>query len=544
MDMGVNSSSDASGMLLSPSQGSRHMSLLVGVGFCLLLASWHFMFKPSAGDGATKEPPVSSTSLPIFGHLLGFYRHNIGYLEILRRQTRWPAYTIQILNLKTYVVTTPALSHVALRSRMLSLEPLSAMVVTRMLGLSKEANGILGLDKRGNWVGSPVLSERRVEFSRLLAPGPSLTGPSEIASNTVAAAVNAFGTEWEKQDLFRWLRDVITSGTVMGLYGPKNPVALDPTLIEDIWIFDENQLAMTWGFLQSWIAPAGVRAVKRISDAFEAYVREGRYELASEAVKSTIAATRKLGLCDNDYARLEVFNISVATVNTVPTAVSMIYNILANPKLLAAVRDELQGVLTTLPVDGKTHGRKKQELDLSAADKTCPLLIACYQEALRIGSTPTCNRAVLNDTVLTDPETGHQIKVNKGQRVSIPTFMLHSRDQIWGGDATVFDPWRFLPGGSAADSKGRAREQGFVPYGGGVHLCPGRHLAKLEILASGALMIMALEFSAEREGDNIVAPAYAGGFIGEANDKKTLASKFVRIRRREGLEDVEWSVKI
>ncbi|KAK0635778.1 cytochrome P450 [Bombardia bombarda] len=539
MDTIINSSSEAWGpeASLDAAVSSKRTYLLFGLGFCGLLAIWHYL-TPSQ-HGQVKEPPAVSPSIPLIGHFLGFYQQGIQYLETLRRKTPWPAFTIKLFSIKTYVVTTPALSHVALRSKSLSLEPLSATVATRMLGLSKAADRHFGIDERGEFVGSPTLGERRVEFSKLLGSGSTLSEPSQVASNAVADAVNKFDSNWESHDLFMWLRDVITVGTVAGLYGPKNPVALDPTLIEDIWTFDENQLRLSWGIFPKLVAPAGVRAVNRISAAFENYIHSGNDKLGSAAVQTTIAALKRLGLSDNDYSRLEVFNISVATVNTVPTAVSMISAILADPKLLFALRDEVQAIAATTTPPTKKHA----QLDMAAAQTACPLLIACYQEALRIGSLPTCNRAVLEDTTLVDPDTGVAVAMQKGHRVSIPTFMLHGRDQIWGGDAQKFDPWRFMPGGSAADAKGRAREQGFVPYGGGVHLCPGRHLAKAEILASGALMVMALDF--------VVGGEMAGASAAEVRAKESksgakkpkAAERMVRIRRREGWEDVVWSVK-
>lgn len=270
-----------------------------------------------------------------------------------------------------------------------------------------------------------------------------------------------------------------------------------------------------------------------MSQAFQKFFIDGNEEYASEAVKSSLATARKMDVSAEDYSRIEVFNISVATVNTVPTAVAMIQNILANTDLLRSLRKELEVILTTK----ETPYGRQAELDIGRAEVECPLLNACYQEALRIGSTPTCNRAILEDVVLTDPDTGREILFKKGWRVSIPTFLLHNRDTFWGGDAESFKPEKFLPGGVATDSKGKVRTQGFVPYGGGAHLCPGRHLAKMEILASGALVIMALDFEAE---NGFVAQNYTLN----SGAKKPVGLENVKIRRREGWERVEWSVKI
>lgn len=286
-------------------------------------------------------------------------------------------------------------------------------------------------------------------------------------------------------------------------------------------------------------AREGLRARERLANAFEQYLRSGHEQHASAAVRSTVEILRKHGLSIEDNSRLEIFNISVATVNTTPTAIWMIINILAQPKLLTALRAELQTIMTTTPAGQDTPGRRV-ELDLSGVgETTCPLLFATYQEALRLGSIPTCNRAVLEDAVLTDPETARDILFKRGQRVVIPTFMLHMREAIWGRDADTFDPWRFMDGAAMAGKDRKARSQGFVPYGGGVHLCPGRYLAQMEILAVAGLMTAALDFEAADGGD-ITVHAHPSA----SGSKKPALPQLVRIRRRAGWEDVEWGVKV
>lgn len=115
------------------------------------------------------------------------------------------------------------------------MDPLTAYVAPKLLGLSKESHHHFGIDHTGFYTGSSGLRERREEFSHALAPGPGVNQPGQACSNVVAEAVNAFGADWATRDFFLWLRDVITLGTANGLYGPKSPVALDKSLIQDIW---------------------------------------------------------------------------------------------------------------------------------------------------------------------------------------------------------------------------------------------------------------------------------------------------------------------
>lgn len=115
------------------------------------------------------------------------------------------------------------------------MDPLIAHVSGKILGLSKDAGPYFGLDHAGLYRDTLALRERREEFSHSLAAGPGANLPAQHCSDAVAEAVNAFGDEWVSRDLFIWVRDVITLGTANGLYGPKSPMAVDNSLIQDIW---------------------------------------------------------------------------------------------------------------------------------------------------------------------------------------------------------------------------------------------------------------------------------------------------------------------
>jgi hypothetical protein len=60
---------------------ARHSSVYVGLGFCVLLALWHY-FDVSGHD--PREPPIVKPSIPLIGHFVGFYRHGVTYLDRMR----------------------------------------------------------------------------------------------------------------------------------------------------------------------------------------------------------------------------------------------------------------------------------------------------------------------------------------------------------------------------------------------------------------------------------------------------------------------------
>ncbi|KAL7930656.1 hypothetical protein V8C35DRAFT_283175 [Trichoderma chlorosporum] len=219
------------------------------------------------------------------------------------------------------------------------MDPLTAYVVPKLLGLGNDSGHHFGIDHTG-FYSSSALRQRREEFGHALAPGSGVNLPDQICSDIVAEAVNAFGTGWTTRDLFLWLRDVITLGTANGL------------------TFDNNQLRLSWGVVPNLNAPAGVRTLNKISEAFQKLVQNGNYNLACDAVNIGIATARKMDISVEDYSQTEVFNVSVATVNTVPTAVALIQNILANSNILQALRKEPETVLTVKQTSDGTGGAR------------------------------------------------------------------------------------------------------------------------------------------------------------------------------------------
>ncbi len=70
-----------------------------------------------------------------------------------------------------------------------------------------------------------------------------------------------------------------------------------------------------------------------------------------------------------------------------------------------------------------------------------------------------------------------------GTKVLIPYRQLHFDDKVFGANAAVFDSERFLA------SKELSRSSSYRPFGGGTTYCPGRFIAKKEVLTFVALVL-------------------------------------------------------
>ncbi|KAL0483493.1 cytochrome P450 [Acrasis kona] len=73
-----------------------------------------------------------------------------------------------------------------------------------------------------------------------------------------------------------------------------------------------------------------------------------------------------------------------------------------------------------------------------------------------------------------DTELGH-LKLKKGLMVNINIFAIHRNPHVWGQDAEMFRPERFLP----EESKGR-HNSAWIPFSGGPRTCIGNRFSLLE----------------------------------------------------------------
>jgi cholesterol 7alpha-monooxygenase len=138
---------------------------------------------------------------------------------------------------------------------------------------------------------------------------------------------------------------------------------------------------------------------------------------------------------------------------------------LHNESILASIRNEIVPVVN------------EGLIGLEYRLEQCLFLDSVYNEALRITASSSSIRTVLSTTDI----GGKQLR--SGTKVLIPYRQLHFNEDVWGTDAKTFDPERFLK------NKNLARNSSFRPFGGGTTYCPGRFLAKREVMTFVALLI-------------------------------------------------------
>jgi len=149
--------------------------------------------------------------------------------------------------------------------------------------------------------------------------------------------------------------------------------------------------------------------------------------------------------------------------------------ILFDPTLLAALRAEVDPIFATAGPGAD---------NLESRLQNCPLLEAIYLESMRLTASSGTIRAVKQTT-----DVSAHMTLQPGATIVIPYRELHYNASVFGANAETFDAGRFL------HNKDLKRNPSFKPFGGGTTYCPGRFLARREVLTFVAALIHRFDVS-------------------------------------------------
>jgi cytochrome P450 len=176
-----------------------------------------------------------------------------------------------------------------------------------------------------------------------------------------------------------------------------------------------------------------------------------------------------------------VANIGAGADTVSATLQALFYNLLKNPDALIKLREEVDGAdLADVPTHEET-----QKL---------PFMQACIKEALRI-HTP-----VAFGLPRVTPRNGVTVcgrYFEEGVILSVNPWVIHRRPEIFGDDADVFSPDRWMD-----PIRCREMEKHLIAFGAGYGQCPGRHLAHMELSKTTAILVRDYEIRQVDEGNS------------------------------------------
>ncbi|RDW62260.1 hypothetical protein BP6252_11693 [Coleophoma cylindrospora] len=491
-----------------------------------------FLCERLLGRLDAREPPAVYSKLPFLGHLVNMQRLQIEYIVRLSvRHKSLQAFTLKMLGTRLYIINDATLVQLVLRNtKTISFEPLELQFVVKTFRLDDRVKKILEYNAPND---EPTyLSELHTATSSSLMNGPALHEMNARVLECLFESLNGIGAEEQQKNLYDWIRYIFTQASAEALYGPQNPIKHDRSLIESLWDFDSELARLMLNILPQIVAPKAYKGRARLQAAFKKYYAGDHYKDGASLIKERLRIGLKWGLNMEDLASFELAILFATTTSTVPSGFWLICYIFSNQQLLESVRSEVETIVTRKTIDGVDT----LTMDISAFQKSTPLLVASFQELLRLTNFGVPARSVLEDTIL-----GSKYLLKKGALIQMPCGPLHQSSEIWGATAKSFDPHRFLAETKdALPTENRKKQtQGYFPFGGGKNLCPGRHFALTEVVGMVATLVYAFDFHMADGTPGIRVPRQGVQKIG-SGIKKPGEETEVLVRRRPGWEGVRF----
>lgn len=211
---------------------------------------------------------------------------------------------------------------------------------------------------------------------------------------------------------------------------------------------------------------------------------------------------------DEDPARItshHIFVVGMENINagsdtTASTLSGLLYFLLANPQALAKLKEEIQQFTASGQLSEQPSFKECQQM---------PYLDAVLKESLRLHS------AVGLPLWRVVPKGGVEIAgqfVPEGTNIGINAWVAHRNPTVWGPDAEVFRPERWLEAQAEAEAGNKEKLQRmegyYLPFGWGSRTCIGRHISTLEIKKLVPRLLRDYELELERPQDRFETEDY------------------------------------
>jgi cytochrome P450 len=219
-------------------------------------------------------------------------------------------------------------------------------------------------------------------------------------------------------------------------------------------------------------------------------------------------------LTADDAVRYQVAMMWASVGNTMPATFWLIYFLLSNQDILGRVKEEIKLVCGP---DSTT-----EVIPMSKLNRLV-LLNACITETLRLTSGSLIMRIAQKPLTLT-LSSGETYSFRKGDRVGLCPPLTHLDNDVYA-NANTFFPDRWLVGSTeeelmessmgkislSKNGKALAAGVGYLPFGGGATLCPGRKFARNEVKTLAVYLLNSFSMSLD---DTQQTPEFDGARCG------------------------------
>ncbi|KAI9662011.1 MAG: hypothetical protein M1831_002926 [Alyxoria varia] len=283
------------------------------------------------------------------------------------------------------------------------------------------------------------------------------------------------GTTTKTLSLLRWCRATLLESITIAVFGSQL-LGLDSYLLDAFTTFDDDSWIFHYQIPRTFCKDMHA-AREQINETLTYYFTIPREERADACwlVQTLETEMRNVGVSTQDIAALLGTTFWVINGNAFKLCFWMLSHMLFDPFLYSTIREELSQALS--------EGNFSTS-DFQSRLESCPHQLALYNELLRINTASATVRSVVAPT-----ELGNVV-LQPGTIILIPYRQLQFDKTVFGETAHTFDPSRFL------SNPDLDRSSSFRPFGGGTTYCPGRNIARREILGFIAMVSQEYEMEA------------------------------------------------
>lgn len=293
------------------------------------------------------------------------------------------------------------------------------------------------------------------------------------------------------------LKELMVYASVVGMFPLAHEWLFDVSA--RLGLFGSRARKTQVGFLQRRLATRGQE--RKLRDA-EANVREK----AGGAPRDFV--DRLWDKHDEDPEKVSKYHVFITALSnltagsdtTASTLGGLLYFLLANPRVLAKLKEEIADFTAAGQLSERPKFKEAQQM---------PYLEVVLKESLRLHS------AVGLPLWRVVPEGGVEIAgqfIPAGTNVGVNSWVAHRNKQVWGDDAEVFRPERWLEAQAEADAGRRERlqrmEAYYLPFGLGSRTCIGRHISTLEIVKLVPRLLRDFDFELDTSSAGMTCDSY------------------------------------
>ena len=322
----------------------------------------------------------------------------------------------------------------------------------------------------------------------------------ELMMNEKTALENhGSATKWMPSTLLELSHRMLYEPSTLALIGE-----IDPRSIEsDFRLFDKK---FHWFFMPlprwvyTWFFSRELGARSRLINS---WLKNRHPQHTSEFHRDrvTLFTNNSQWLSDKDYGGILTGFFWASLGNTIPAVFWSLFYILRDAKALETIKKEIEIHLPNVPLITNENARIAEDWTPEQLD-SCVYLESAINETLRLVGAPFMTRKCYRDT---------QIVLQDGRTIAIkPGEIL-----AWFGGASHFDTNLFPQSTEFIFdrfvNKKAEMVSGFMPFGGGKSICPGRFFAKYEIKTCVAMLLRYMEYKLE---DTATIPSQISSRVG------------------------------